>query len=727
MRWLVFTWLVAAVALAYGLNVARNARYDPSLSDPATRGVVIEGLCPAPVDPVTISTATRPGFGDFYGATFDLHGTAREDGIVLSWDPLEIDGLTGYLVTRYKEGAQWEAVGSQARVFAVDAAYGVRQYIDDDGLEPLTRYKYRVFPVTTAGISGRSWSLWIRTLPTRVPAAPGRLDAKFYTDSLKITSYSGFLEPVTGMRVLRRPVGESVWDIVHDGPTGGEYYRETGPERTWNDEDAGRSVRYEYAVCLTNRLGVGRAALVAPKQYVDTVPVGPPQGINAVVTGGAITVYWEPLEERSVVGYEVERYKVGVDDTNRWSLRMQTEHRSENYIDQPRYNLPSAPRQRYRVRAMTVYGPGEWSPEVVVDTTAPLTESLDWDEYWSSQEDGDPVATIAQPVEEIPIPEVVSLTATHDEVYFVWRAEGSFKGVQHRILRREVGNEQTLMAFHVWNWLEVDEFDWERRYEVSETGFTDQYDVRPDTEYEYAVQLRSGDQLGQPTRWASVRTEVLPATLNRFPLQVYDLAATPTSDGIDLTWTLPDDPTLTSIEIVRLTYDFDAIGQLVPDIALPPDATSYIDEPRIYSGLDRRVCFFVSTFNHYGMQSQLASQSCVTEADMLHCGVPSGEVGRDDYGNGVVVTFRGCEETAMEVTRHELTPDGLEVESFLPPCGWTDSPNYRFPGTLECEFVDSSVKPETWYLYELAQTFEDGRTSTTYDEVITDRHREWMP
>ena len=357
----------------------------------------------------------------------------------------------------------------------------------------------------------------------------------------------------------------------------------------------------------------------------------------------------------------------------------------------------------------------------------PLTEFLDWDEYWSSQEDDEPDPPLTQPVAEVPIPEVVSLTATHSEVHLVWRAGGSFEGVQHRILRREVGVEQTLRAFHVWNWIGVDEFDWERRYEVSETGFTDEYDVRPDTDYEYAVQLKRGDELGQPTQWASIRTDSLPLTPNRFPMQAYDLRAMPTAAGIQLTWTLPDDPTLIGIEIVRLTYDFDAIGQLVPDIALPPDATSYVDEPRIYSGRDRRVCFNVSTFNHYGMQRQLASETCVADSDMLHCGVPPGEVGREDYGNGIIVTFRGCEETTTQVTRHELTPDGLEVESSRPPCSWTDSPEYRFPGTLECEYIDSDVKPETWYLYEFVQTFEDGSTSTTYDEVITDRHRDWVP
>lgn len=77
-RWATFAWLLAAVALAYGLNVARDARYDASLYDSATRGVVIEGLCPAPVDPVTVTTFSPGRYFPLPEGVFDLDGTARE-------------------------------------------------------------------------------------------------------------------------------------------------------------------------------------------------------------------------------------------------------------------------------------------------------------------------------------------------------------------------------------------------------------------------------------------------------------------------------------------------------------------------------------------------------------------------------------------------------------------------------------------------------------------------
>ena len=718
MRWLTLAWLLAAVALAYGLNTARNARYDPVLYDPATRGVVIDGLCPAPVEPVTVSTYTPRTYFPLPEGVFDLDGTARDGAVVISWDDLGLDDLASYVITRYEVGPLSEILGDTLRVFTFEAAFGSNQFVDNNDLKPYTNYRYRMFPVAADGFAGRSEPLTIRTLPELAPPAPGRLDAAFYTKSLAITSYDGNLQPVTGKRVLRSPVGASEWDIVHDGPLGeGEWWRNAGPERTWYDEDIDGGTRYEYAVCLINRMGVGRAALVTPERHDATVPVAPPQGFNAVVTGEVVTLYWEPIHSRAVVGYEVQRSMV--DDEDKRNLRLQTEHRMENYVAQSRSRIHDIPNHRYRVRAVTVHGPGEWSLAVIVDNTVPRTEYPDWEEYWDEQEEHELEPTVVLSVEEVPIPKVVSLTATHSEVHLVWRAEGSFADVQERILRREVGSQRPISVFQRRDWIGVEDFDFDWAFEVSETGFTDQSDVRPSTEYEYAVQLMRGKALGQPSEWATVRTAPLPFKPNRFPMQVYDLAATPKSDGVELTWTLPDDPTLTGIEIVRTRYESDTIGGLSPDIALAPDATSYKFDTPPWPGREGNVCFDVRTFNHYGTQEQWASRSCVEEADMLHCGVRWDGVDHEDYGNGIIVTFRGCEETTTEVTRHELTTDGLEVTELSHQCSWEEAPNYRYAGTLECEFVEHDVNPETWYLYELTQTMADGREFTSIHEIVT--------
>ena len=722
-RWATFAWLLAAVALAYGLNVARDARYDASLYGPATRGVVIEGLCPAPVGPVTVTTFSPGRYFPLPDGVFDLDGTAREGEVIISWDDLGADDVTSYLISRYELSSGRRILGETLRVFSIDAAYGSKQFVDDNDLKPYTGYRYRMFPVTADGIRGRSERLEIRTLPTTAPPAPGRLDAQYFTKSLGITSYVGYLQPVTGKRVLRREVGASKWDVVHDGPLGdGERWRNAGPERTWYDEDVDGGVRYEYAVCLINRLGVGRAALVSPERLDATVPVAAPKGIDSLVSGESVTLYWEPIDSRAVIGYEVERFMVDAEDI--YNLRLQTDHRTENYVEQARSLLRDVPNHRYRVRAVTVHGPGEWSQTVVVDNTVPRTEYPDWDEYWSEQENDDPEPTVAAPVEEIQVPEVVSLTATHSEVHLVWRAEGSFKDVQERILRREVGSDGPLGVFQLWNWIDVEDYDFDWAFEVSETGFTDQYDVKSSTEYEYAVQLMRGKVLGQPSEWATIRTASLPFTPNRFPMQVYDLAATPTSNGVELTWTLPDDPTLTGIEITARRHEFDIVEHLVEDLVLPPDATSYVFNIRPRVSDDSRVIFSVNTFNSYGVQEQSPSQSnLVNETEYLHCGVGPGGVSRGDNG-GTIVTFRGCEESTTEVVRHEVTPDGLESEQLGHQCSWEDSPEYRFSGTIQCEFVDSDAKPDTWYLYKLTQTTPDGRTMTAYVEVITHRRRE---
>ena len=231
------------------------------------RGVVIDGLCPAEVEPVTVRSRRHPEDTDVW----EVRATAHQGRIVLEWDEPIVPGVTGYVVARHSYDMQGYLEHGSVRTFAGDEDPNDRHYSDTADIEPRTRYQYRIFPVTGAGIGFPSWPLVIWSLPAERPNAPLTATIKDYGDRRALRATHSFLKPATDALVLRRGSADEQWQVVHEPRIrDDDWWSPTEGDFVFVDEDGEPGVRYEYAVCYANRVGVGRATLLNTSRSLDS-------------------------------------------------------------------------------------------------------------------------------------------------------------------------------------------------------------------------------------------------------------------------------------------------------------------------------------------------------------------------------------------------------------------------------------------------------------------------
>ena len=671
-------------------------------------GVVIDGLCPAEIAPETVGPTFRDGrWGEGYD--LELLGRAHKDKIEIEWGIPPSSDTTGYIVARLSYDARGKLEHDSMRTFEVNEVLGDRRYSDTTDVAPSTNYRYRVIPVTAAGLGFPSWPVDIWSLPAEKPDPPLTATVQLYRGSSgsgwELRATHSFLKPANDALVARRESADMPWQIVREPEirTQSEYFPYEG-DIYWFDEESDPNVEYEYAVCFANRAGIGIATLLITSLSLDSRPVSvsvdPPRDIDGAANDSILTLYWTASDDPQVRGYGVEREKVNDDDT--YALQSESIGQAASFQRYSVARLPDVPQHRFRVRALTSDGQGPWSEWVAVDLS-PTADSQ--------------VST--------PKPKILAAVATNDQVDLVWHVAGSFDGLQVRYLRRQTRAEGEFKAYQSWNWIDSIDFNWDYAYPVESTRFTDEHDVRPDTEYEYAVQLKRGAIVGPASDPVSVRTGTHAGVDEGRPLPVLDFEAEPKSDGVRLTWELPADSTLEGILVIETRVYNGHPGRFIPFVTLRPDQNEYMALKRGFSPDASYYAFDIKTFNDFGKQAVGFQREFVYVSDMLHFTMTTEEVERADEGHHLTVRFRSCDEASTEVVRHELTADGFDVTDIDQPCAWVRSePLIRrgfdyFEGTLVCEYVDTSVKPGTWYIYELTQALADGREFTSTHEIVT--------
>ena len=258
-------------------------------------------------------------------------------------------------------------------------------------------------------------------------------------------------------------------------------------------------------------------------------------------------------------------------------------------------------------------------------------------------------------------------------------------------------------------------------------------EIEPCTTYRYRVFPITSDGLGFPVGALDISS--LPSELPDGSAVVSWLGnfeVWPTRNGATLTWELPTDPARQGILVRTSTKDNDDIQHTTHMAVVPPDITAYTVLTRGYDPSPHvQYCYSVGAFNDYWAPTMEHRMSCVSSSEMVHCRETTEEVSQG-FGPRVTIRFRGCKKASKEVVRHELTTDGFKDSKFEQPCRWDPSDpgihdgfdydevgfDYN-EGILICEYVDTDVKPGTWYVYELTQTLKDGRTFTSYHEVLT--------
>ncbi len=665
------------------------------------RGVVIDGYCPADFDPVTVGPAYRnPRWGEGYD--WELIGSAHGGRIALEWSDPPYSDIIGYVIARHSYDMQEYMEHGSVRTFVAADDPNTRRYFDTTDIEPRTRYQYRVFPVTGDGLGFPSWPLVIWSLPAERPDAPLTATIKDYGDRRALRAAHSFLKPATDALVLRRGSADEQWQVVHEPRIRDrDWWSPTEGDFVFVDEESEPGVDYEYAICYANRAGVGRATLLNAGSGLDseTVPVDPPQDIKGVANDTILTVYWIPSSDPKVRGYGVQRQQVDEDDVG--GLQSETIDQAMSFQRFSIGRLPDVPQHKFRVRAITDEGQGPWSEWFAVDLSSRAESQV-----------------------STPKPEILASGATNERVHLAWHVDGSLEGLQVRYLRRRSATDDEFKAYQYWDWIDSNEYNWDHAYPIESTAWIDDHDVRPDTAYEYAVQLKRGDVVGPASDPVSVRTSTNPDIVERRPLAVLDFEAEPTSDGVRLTWILPADTTLEGLLVRETRVDNGHPGSF-PPMVLPSYQTEYLALTRGYSPGASHYSFDVETFNDFGTQAVGFQREYVYPTEMMHCTATTEELlwrNREQ----VTIRFRACEETLTQVVRRELTADGFEVSTFRQPCVWAQTevnPNQygsdELEGTLTCQYDDTGVKPGTWYVYELTQTLEDGRMFTSHHEVVT--------
>lgn len=710
--------LVATAAACYTVadpSAGYATPIDPSTLGDRSRGVVIEGICPAEVEPATVSSDSR---SSYWGHDGELRATAYADKVVLNWETPDVPRLTGYIVYRSRDGTDFDNRVSIYRVDEVADIGQEEQYVDSDGIEVATWYGYQVFPVTPDGVGVPSAWVTIWTPPEEPPPAPSYVNARRKADGeVGIGIGFGYHAWQKGVRIARRPSAESAWRIVHEEPPENGRDHRLDEHRYWADTGDGVRTAHQYAVCVSNASGYGRATVsdVAAVRAPVPVSVGPPRNIRSVASRDGITVYWDPLYDKAVTGYEMEMEPCA-EGHSFTSLKSNNAH--QNHASCGFSHWQPSPVQRTRVRATTNDGPGPWSDYFEADAS-----------FAGDDESEDS------------LPEVVSLSASSDKVFGVWKTGGgdvdirylwnrqhAINDVEYRILRRraDLGGEYEALDRGV-RWVDLDSFDWDEQRSKIDLEWHDDH-VQPDTEYEYAVQLKSGDTVHPPSGPKIVRTAPLPKSRDRRPLWVQDFNAIPTDRGFELTWDLPDDPTLTGLQLI--SHCDGAVGPCyLSGPVLPRDATSYLAVTDDYNP-HVEYCFWLRTINDYGLQSTWGKRLCVDGGELSHCQRREASVERRGGGGGFglhyAIELLDCEVSQVRLIRRELTADGFEVKEFNTACPWSSFPipngwPSTFDGTdvLSWRYADYDIKPGRWYVYEMHQIFGNGSMSVNFSSVVS--------
>ena len=705
--------LLAATATACYTVVDPSAGYaqpiDPTTLGDLSRGEVIEGICPAKVEPVTVASDSRRSN---WGHDEELRATAYADRIVLNWVAPDVPGLLGYIVARERNGSNFD---DRFQIYRIDEVADIgleEEYIDSDEIETAEWYNYTVFPVSPGAVGAPSASVTIWTPPDEPPPAPSYVIPGANSDGeIGIGIGFGIHAWKKGIRIARRSAGESAWTIVHEEPPGNgrDHWMDEG--HYWADGGVNAKKSHQYAVCVSNANGYGRATVEDSAVEPNEVPVGPPRNFRSVASRDGVTVYWDPLYDDSVTGYEMEMEPCGEDRT---LSGLKSNNPRQNFASCGFGQWKPSPVQRTRVRAMANSSPGTWSDYFEVDTSFAVDDELNYS-----------------------LPELVSLSASYNKVFGVWKTGGTdvdirylwnrqdaLNDVQYRILRRraELGSE-----YEAWDrrirWVHLDDFDWDEQRSHIDLGWTDN-DVRPDTVYEYAVQLRSGDTVHPRSEPKLVRTGPLPTSETRRPIEVRGLKATPTEDGVRLTWESPDDPTLIGLQLIALCDENVGSSCFIEESLLPPDATNYLVLTGSFGPGWRAggYCFWVRSINDFGLQLTWGERVCIGADEISTCPTSEAEVHRSGgagYGGAIAISIGACEAPRVQLIRRELTADGFRVKTINEPCAWSTLQIDEDSSIKTWHYLDYDIEPHTWYIYEVRQTHGNRATTVNYVAEIT--------
>ncbi|WP_428326851.1 fibronectin type III domain-containing protein [Nitrosopumilus sp.] len=401
--------------------------------------------------------------------------------IDLSWDEPSDGGspITGYQIERKKASDAWE-------IYIADTGNTNTTY-SDQGLEPDTRYRYKVSAINAIDIGRASTASAATTLaitePDRVTGLSATAISPNQIDLSWDEPYDGE-SPITGYQIERRKTGDS-W-IVHVADTGNQ-------NTSYSDLGLISGTEYSYRVSAINAIDIGRASTV-----VTTTTLGPTltepdrvTGLSATaISPNQIDLSWdEPSDGGSpITGYQIERKKA----SDAWEIYIaDTGNTNTTYSDQ---GLEPDTRYRYKVSAINAIGMGTAST-VKTATTLAITEP--------DRVTGLSATVISQ----------TQIDLSWNEPY-----DGESQITGYQIERKKASDAWEIYIADTGN---------------TNTTYSDQ-GLEPDTRYRYKVSAINA--IGMGTASATVSATTLAPGVPSAPL---NLQGSPTCCTVNLTWTTP--------------------------------------------------------------------------------------------------------------------------------------------------------------------------------------------
>ncbi|WP_187146512.1 fibronectin type III domain-containing protein [Nitrosopumilus maritimus] len=273
--------------------------------------------------------------------------------IDLSWNEPSDGGLpiTGYQIERKKASDPWE-------IYIADTGNTNTTY-SDQGLDPDTRYRYKVAAINAIDIgrssTAKAATTFAITEPNRVTGLSATTISPTQIDLSWNEPYDGE-SPITGYQIERKKASDP-WEI---------YIADTGnTNTTYSDQGLDPDTRYRYKVAAINAIGIGTASTAKAATTTEITEPDRVTGLTATaISHTQINLSWnEPYDgESPITGYQIERKKA----SDPWEIYIaDTGNTNTTYSDQ---GLDPDTRYRYKVAAINAIDIGR-SSTIVTETT----------------------------------------------------------------------------------------------------------------------------------------------------------------------------------------------------------------------------------------------------------------------------------------------------------------------------------------------------------------------
>ena len=255
--------------------------------------------------------------------------------IDLSWADLS-GNETGFEVERSPDGnTNWTRIA--------DLGINTTTY-SNTGLNPNTRYFYRVRAKNSVGNSAYSNTADAITQALPIPNAPARLTAQAVSSSQINLTWADIADNETGFQVERASSATAPFTKIADLGIN---------TQTYSDPNLNASTQYCYRVRAVNASG---ASAYSDIQCATTQapPIAAPQNLAAATASATqINLTWNAVS--SATGYQLERSPNGNDP---WTKIADPAGNATSYADQ---NLTPNTRYFYRIRAVNQGGASGYS------------------------------------------------------------------------------------------------------------------------------------------------------------------------------------------------------------------------------------------------------------------------------------------------------------------------------------------------------------------------------